>query len=203
MIPTYFNIADSQKCLMNLRAFFITDFKSSILVQPRDTTLNNPTIYSRTLPFSVRLWLACCSLFNRVWGILSHIPAFCHSCSLLHQIIPHPIIVLRMNKISVRASLLVTGFRPGYPNVRFLFGSIGSIISHNLPSSVGFAMSNLHVFGTLMLSVINLIFFHFVRGSKLPPASFFASNKRTPPQNCRTDSPLACHVSKAIRQNCC
>ena len=33
---------------MNLWAFFITDSKPSVLVQPRNSSLNNPTIYSQT-----------------------------------------------------------------------------------------------------------------------------------------------------------
>jgi hypothetical protein len=284
MIPTYFNTTDSQKSFMNLRAFFIPNFKSSILVQPRDATLNNPAIYSQTTAifcstlcqkrfnafltkfhamgfgivtavtqYTVRLapratdftchrrnainqrqqlcnimpigsgqfngqwkpisigyqmvfrafftairgvwagfcppktartedestmareksiWSAWCSLFSRVWCILSHTPAFCQSRNLLQQVIPqphpislgrssHPMPVLRTNKIPVSVSLSETDFRPGYLNLRFFFGSIGSIISHNLSSSIGFAMSNLHVFGLLLLSVINVNFLSF------------------------------------------
>ena len=266
---------------MNFRAFFITNFKSSVLMKPRNTTFNYPTIYSQTTAvfrsslcqkrfnafltkfnsmwfrivttitqYTVRLatratdftchrrnainqrqqlcnimpigssqfncqwkpisicyqmlfrafftairgvwagfcppktarteeestmareksiWLAWCSLFNSVRYILSHTPSFCQSRNLRQQVIPqphpislgkssHPIPVFRTNKIPVRAFLSGTGFRPGYLNLRFFFGSIGSIISHNPSSSIGFAMSNLHVFWLLMLSVINVNF---------------------------------------------
>jgi len=118
------------------------------------------------------IWSAWCSLSRRLWCILSHTPAFCQSRNLLQQVIPqpqpislgmssHPIPVLSTNKIPVRASLSETGFRPGYLNLLFFFGSIGSIISHNLSSSIGLAMSNLLVFWLLMLSDIRVDFLSF------------------------------------------
>lgn len=260
---------------MNLWAFFITNSKSSVLVQPRNGSLNNPTVYSQTtavfgstlcqnrfntfltkfpamwfriitsiskntVGFATRvtdftsyqrntvnqrqqlrnimtigssqfnsqrkpiavsnqmmfrafftairgvwagfcppktartedestmareksIWSAWRNLFSRLWCILSHTPAFCQSRNLLQQVIPHPhpisfgksshpTPVLSTNRIPVRASLSEIGFRPGYLNRLFFFGSIGSMISHNLSSSIGFAMSNLLVLWLLMLS---------------------------------------------------
>ena len=118
------------------------------------------------------IWSAWCNLFRSVWCILSHTPAFCHSCNLLQQVIPqpqpnsfgrssHPIPVLSTNRIPVRASLLETGFLPGYRNLLLFFGSNGSMISHNLSSSIGFAMSNLLVFWLLMLSDIRVNYLSF------------------------------------------
>jgi hypothetical protein len=118
------------------------------------------------------IWSAWFSLSRRLWCILSHTPAFCQSRNLLQQVMPqpqpislgrssHPIPVLSTNKIPVSASLSETGFRPGYLKFLFLFGRIGSIISHNLSSSIGFAMSNLLVFWLLLLSAIKLIYLSF------------------------------------------
>lgn len=269
---------------MNLGAFFVTNSKSSVLVQPRDSTLNNPTIYPQTaavfgstfcqnrldsfltkfltmrfriitpvskdtIGFTTRptgltryrrntihqrqqlcnimpissgqfyrqrkpisigyqmmfraffaairwvwacfgppktarteeestiareksIWSAWRSLFNKVWCIFSHTPAFCQSRNLLQQVIPqpqpisfgkssHPMPVLSTNRIPVRASLSETGFRPGYLNLLFFFGIIGSMISHNLSLSIGFAMSNLLVFWLLMLSDISVNYLSF------------------------------------------
>ena len=112
------------------------------------------------------------SLLSKVWCILSHTPAFCQSRNLLQQVIPqpqfislgrssHPMPVLSTNRIPVRASLSDTGFRPGYLNLLFLFGIIGSMISHNLSSSIDFAMSNLLVFWLLMLSDIRVNYLSF------------------------------------------
>lgn len=269
---------------MNLRAFFVANFKSSVLMQPRNSTLHNPTIYpqaaavfgstfcqnrlnifmtkfltmwfriitpvsqntvgfaTRTTSFScyrrntinqrqqlcnimpissgqlhrqrnsisiryqmmfrtfftaIRgVWAGfrppktarteeestiareksiCsewCNLFNKVWCILSHTPTVCQSRNLLQQVIPqpqpisfgrssHPMPVLRTNRIPVIASLSETGFRPGYLNFLFFFGIIGSMISHNLSSSIGFAMSNLLIFWLLMLSDIKVNYLSF------------------------------------------
>ena len=69
-----------------------------------------------------------------------------------------PIPVFRTNSIPVRAARSETGLRPGYWNLRSLLGITGSMISHNLSSSIGLAMSNLRVLvnGLLMLSAINV-----------------------------------------------
>jgi len=275
MIPTYFNTTNSQERFMNLRAFFVTNSKSSVLVQPRNSAFNNPTIYSQAAavfgstfcqnrlnalltkyltmrfrivtpvsenavwfaagttrfacyrrnainqrqqlcnimaissgqfyrqrkPISIgyqmmfraffaairgawtgfrppktartedesttarekSIWSAWRSLLSKTPCILSHTPAFCQSRSLRQQVIPlpqsislgrssHPMPVLSTNRIPVRASLSEIGFRPGYLNLLFFFGIIGSMISHNLSSSIGFAMSNLLIFWLLMLS---------------------------------------------------
>ena len=122
------------------------------------------------------IWSVLRNLFNKVRCILSHTPALCQSRSLLQQVIPHPqpiscgrsshpIPVLSTNRIPVKASLSETGFRPGYLNLLFFFGIIGSMISHNLSSSINFAMSNLLVFGYSCYRIQRLIIFHFVRGS--------------------------------------
>src|SRR4030042_5308350 len=47
MIPTYFDTTNSQERFMNLRAFFVANSKPSVLVQPRNSAFNNPTIYSQ------------------------------------------------------------------------------------------------------------------------------------------------------------
>ena len=118
------------------------------------------------------IWSAWRSLFNKVWYILSHTPASCQSRNLRQQVIPlpqsislgrssHPMPVFSTNRIPVKAVLSGTGFRPGYLNLLFFFGIIGSMISHNLSSSIGFAMSNLPVYWLLMLSDINVNFLSF------------------------------------------
>jgi len=284
MIPTYFDTTNSQERFMNLRAFFITNSKSAVLVQPRNSSLNNPAIYPQTaaifgstfgkqgnnlsctklaamwlavvspvchrifrpshrttnftcywrntidkgqqlrdiMPISsgqfyrqrksvsvsyqmmfralfaaIRgvwpcfrppktarteeestmareksIWSAWRSLLSKARWIVSHIPAFCQSRNLLQQVIPHPqpispgrsshpMPVLSTNRIPVKASLSETGFRPGYRNLLFFFGIIGSMISHNLSSSIGFAMSNLLVFWLPMLSDIQVNYLSF------------------------------------------
>lgn len=118
------------------------------------------------------IWSACRSLLSKTRWIVSHTPAFCQSRNLLQQVIPqpqpislgrssHPMPVLSTNRIPVRTSLSETGFRPGYRNLLFFFGIIGSMISHNLSSSIGFAMSNLLVFWLLMLSDIQVNYLSF------------------------------------------
>ena len=284
MIPTYFDTTNSQERFMNLRAFFITNSKPPILVQPRNSSLNDPAIYPQTAsvfgstfgkqgnnlsctkltamwlaiispvchrtfrplhrstnftryrrntinkrqqlrnimsissgqfyrqrksirvsyqmmfralfaairgvwagfrpPKTARtedestiareksIWSASRSLLSKSWWIVSHIPTFCQSRNLLQQVIPqpqpnslgrssHPMPVLSTNIIPVKASLSETGFRPGYRNLLFLFGIVGSMISHNLSSSIGFAMSNLLVFWLPMLSDIRVNYLSF------------------------------------------
>lgn len=284
MIPTYFDTTNNQERFMNFWAFLVTNSKSSILMQPRNSSLNNPTIYTQTatvfgstlsqdrfntflakllamwfriiapvskytIRFAARtanlacywrntvnqrqqlcnimpissgqsycqrntvsisyqmmfrafftairgvwasfgppktarieeestmareksIWSAWRNLFNKVWYILSHTPAFCQLRNLRQQVIPqpqpislgrssHPMPVFSTNRIPVSASLSETGFRPGYLYLLFFFGIIGSMISHNLSSSIGFAMSNLLVFWLLMLSDIRVNFLSF------------------------------------------
>ena len=115
------------------------------------------------------IWSAWRNLFNIVWCILSHTPAFCQSRSRRQQVIPEPqpiscgrsshaMPVLSTNKIPVRAARFETGFLPGYLNRRFFFGISGSTISHNSSSSIGLAMSsllaNFRYIQLLMLSAI-------------------------------------------------
>lgn len=103
--------------------------------------------------------------------ILSHTPAFCHSCSRRQQVIPqpqfiswgkssHPMPVFNTNIIPVNAARSDMGLRPGYRGLRFFFGISGSMISHNWSSSIGFAMSGLLAFARniqlLMLSAIDV-----------------------------------------------
>ena len=118
------------------------------------------------------IWSACRSLLSKTRWIASHIPAFCQSRNLLQQVIPqpqsislgrssHPMPVLSTNIMPVKASLSETGFRPGYLNLLFFFGIIGSMISHNLSSSIDFAMSNLLIFWLLMLSDIRINYLSF------------------------------------------
>jgi hypothetical protein len=111
---------------------------------------------------------------RRIWCILSQTPAFCQSRKRRQHVIPlpqpisfgkysQPMPVLSTNRIPIRASLSETGFRPGYLNLLFFFGMIGSMIFHNLSSSIGFAMSNLLVveLWLLMLSVVAVSFLSF------------------------------------------
>lgn len=102
------------------------------------------------------IWSAWRNLFNKVWCILSHTPAFCQSRRRRQQVIPEPqpiscgrsshaMPVLSTNRMPVRAARFETGFLPGYLNRRFFFGISGFIISHNWSSSIGFAMSSLLV----------------------------------------------------------
>ena len=269
MIPADFNTADYQECLMNVIAFFISNAKTPILVQPRDGAFHHPAIdtqsasvfspsfsqerdYSSATKFSsMRLrvitpiakktigilkrsanfacnwrntanqrqklcnivavcagqyhrkrnaigiryqmmfrafftpicgiwacfgppktartddestiareksiWSACRNLFNSTWCILSHTPAFCHSCSRRQQVIPQPqsiscgrssqpIPVFNTNNIPVRAWRFDTGLRPGYRNLRFFTGINGFRIFHNSSLTIGFAMSSILAF---------------------------------------------------------
>ena len=108
------------------------------------------------------------NLLSKVWCILSQTPAFCQSWSFRQQVIPEPqpisfgrcsqpIPVFKTNSIPVNAARSEMGFRPGYRNLLFFFGIIGSTIFHNWSSNIGLAMSNLlvMVFGLLMLSAKN------------------------------------------------
>jgi hypothetical protein len=117
------------------------------------------------------IWSAFRSLFSNTSWILSQTPAFCQSLRRRQQVIPepqpisggrssHPIPVLRTKRIPVRAALSEIGFRPGYRNLLFFFGSIGSIICHSSSLSICFAISSLHAINSniqlLMLSAINV-----------------------------------------------
>jgi hypothetical protein len=116
------------------------------------------------------IWSACRNLFSIMRCILSHTPAFCHSCSRRQQVIPQPqpiscgrssqpMPVLSTNNIPVKASRFDIGFRPGYRNLRFFSGINGFIISHNSSLTICFAMSSVPAFlcnvKLLMLSVKN------------------------------------------------
>ena len=99
-------------------------------------------------------------LFNKVLWILSHTPACCQSRSLRQQVIPEPhprscgkssqpVPVLSTNspdKSGFRTALSDRRFRPGYRNLLFFFGITGSMISHNLSSSICLAMSSILAF---------------------------------------------------------
>lgn len=117
------------------------------------------------------IWSASRSLLSKIWWILSQTPAFCQSRSRRQQVIPepqfiswgkssHPMPVFNTNIIPVNAARYGMGLRPGYRGLRFFFGIIGSMISHNWSSSIGFAMSGLLTFARniqlLMLSVIDV-----------------------------------------------
>lgn len=119
------------------------------------------------------IWSACRNLFSITRCILSHTPAFCHSCSRRQQVIPQPqpiscgrssqpIPVLSTNNIPVRASRFDIGFLPGYRNLRFFSGINGFMISHNSSLTIGFAMSSILAFlcnvQLLMLSAKNTSF---------------------------------------------
>ena len=108
------------------------------------------------------------SLLSKTWCILSHTPACCQSRSLRQQVIPEPqpislgkcsqpIPVFNTNNIPVKAARSETAFRPGYRNLRFRLGNIGSMIFHNSSSNIGLAMSNVLVISIwlLMLSAIS------------------------------------------------
>jgi len=103
------------------------------------------------------IWSARRNLLNSARCILSHTPAFCHSCSRRQQVIPQPqpiscgrssqpIPVLSTNSIPVMASRFDIGFRPGYRNLRFFSGINGFMISHNSSLTIGFAMSSILAF---------------------------------------------------------
>ncbi len=109
------------------------------------------------------------NLLSKIWCTLSQTPAFCQSRSLRQQVIPEPqpisfgkcsqpMPVFNTNSIPVRVARSEIALRPGYRNLRFLLGIIGSMIFHNSSSSIGLAMSNLLViiFWLLMLSSINV-----------------------------------------------
>ena len=48
MIPTDFDTCNSQKSIVDITTSFITDTKTTIFVQPRKSTLNNPPIHPKT-----------------------------------------------------------------------------------------------------------------------------------------------------------
>lgn len=103
------------------------------------------------------IWSTCRNLLSRTWCILSQTPSFCQSRNLRQQVIPephpislgkssHPMPVFSTNNIPVSTARSGMGFRPGYRNLRFLLGISGSMISHNLSSTIGFAISSLQAF---------------------------------------------------------
>lgn len=266
MVPTDFDTTNNQKRLVDVVAFFITDAKASVLMQPGKTAFNYPAVHpqaasvlgsalgkQRYNPFSAKLptmrfavigpisqctirtfnwpanftcdwryaidqwyqlcdivtvgasqfyrkrdaisigyqmvfralfaairgvWTgfcppktartelesttarqksilsACRSLLNNIWWILFHTPAFCQSRRQRQQVIPEPqpicagkssqaMPVLSTKRIPVSAAWSGMGFLPGYRNLRFFFGTNGSMIFHNWSSSIGFAMSSL------------------------------------------------------------
>jgi hypothetical protein len=111
------------------------------------------------------------SLLNSTSWILFQTPAFCQSLRRRQQVIPEPqpnsggrssqpIPVLSTKRMPVRAALSGIDFRPGYRNLRFFFGIIGSIICHSSSLRICFAMSSLHATNSniqlLMLSSINI-----------------------------------------------
>jgi len=109
------------------------------------------------------------NLLSKVWCILSQTPAFCQSRSLRQQVIPEPqpisfgkcsqpMPVFNTNSIPVKAARSEIPLRPGYRNLLFFLGIIGSTIYHNSSSNIGLAMSNLLVIiiWLLMLSAINV-----------------------------------------------
>jgi len=122
------------------------------------------------------IWSDWRNLFSSTWCILSHTPAFCHSCSRRQQVIPQPqpiscgrssqpIPVFNTNNIPVRAWRFDIGFWPGYQNLRFFSGINGFTISHNSSVTIGFAMSSILAFlcniQLLMLSVIEVKYISF------------------------------------------
>ena len=119
------------------------------------------------------IWSACRNWLSNTRWILSHTPAFCQSLRRRQQVMPEPqpiswgrssqaMPVLSTKRIPVRAARSGKGFRPGYRNRRFFFGSNGSMICHNSSSSIGFAMSSLLALiartQLLMVSVKNTSF---------------------------------------------
>jgi hypothetical protein len=117
------------------------------------------------------IWSTRRNLLNSTRWILSHTPAFCHSCNRRQQVIPQPqpiscgrssqpMPVLSTNNMPVRAWRFDTGFRPGYRNLRFFSGINGFMISHNSSLTIGFAMSSILTFfcnvQLLILSAINI-----------------------------------------------
>jgi len=105
-------------------------------------------------PFFAWIWLpsttardhsispACCSRASSSSCSLSHTPAACHSSSRRRHVAPdpnpsskgrcrHAIPVYSTNKIPCSVSRSPSRLRPGYRNRRVVFGSSGSISSHN------------------------------------------------------------------------
>lgn len=116
-------------------------------------------------------WSACRNLLSNTWWILSHTPASCQSRRRRQHVMPEPqpisrgrssqaIPVLSTNRIPVIAARLERGFRPGYRNLRFFFGSNGSMICHSSSLSICLAMSSLLALISnnqlLILSVIGI-----------------------------------------------
>jgi len=100
------------------------------------------------------IWSARRSWLSKTRWILSQTPAFCQSRRRRQQVMPEPqpiswgrsshaIPVLRTKRMPLRTARSPIGFRPGYRNRLFFFGSNGSIICHSSSSRICFAMSSL------------------------------------------------------------
>jgi hypothetical protein len=48
MTPTNFDTCNSQKSIMDITTSFITDSETTVLMQPRNSTLNNPPVHPKT-----------------------------------------------------------------------------------------------------------------------------------------------------------
>lgn len=100
------------------------------------------------------IWSARRRWLSKTRWILSQTPAFCQSRRRRQQVIPEPqpiswgrsshaIPVLRTKRMPFRTARSSRGFRPGYRNRLFFFGSSGLIICHSSSSRICFAMSSL------------------------------------------------------------
>jgi hypothetical protein len=100
------------------------------------------------------IWSARRSWLSKIRWILSQTPAFCQSRRRRQQVMPEPqpiswgrsshaIPVLRTKRMPLRTARSSRGFRPGYLNRLFFFGSNGLIICHSSSSRICFAMSSL------------------------------------------------------------
>lgn len=153
---------------MVFRAFFAAICGVWACFSPPKTALTED---ESTTAREKSIWSACRNLLRSTWWILSQMPAFCQSLRRRQQVMPEPqpiscgrssqaMPVFSTNRMPVRTTRLGKGFRPGYRNLRFLFGISGSMICHSSSSSIGFAMSSLLALISkvqlLMLSVIDL-----------------------------------------------
>lgn len=153
---------------MMFRAFFASIRGIWACFCPPKTARTEP---ESTTARQKSIWSARRNLLNSSRCILSHTPAFCHSCNRRQQVMPQPqpiscgrssqpIPVFNTNNIPVRAARLDIGFRPGCRNLRFFCGINGFMISHNSSLTIGFAMSSIPAFlcnvQLLMLSAINI-----------------------------------------------
>ena len=114
------------------------------------TDAESTTARDKSILSILRKWL------SSAWCMLFHTPAFCQSRRRRQQVMPEPqpiscgrysqpIPVFRTKSMPVNAARSETGLRPGYWNRRFRCGMCGSMIFHNSSSSIGLAISNLHV----------------------------------------------------------